>query len=280
MSTEGPLSDVKTGVEVVAALMKTAGDHPDVKEAGANLAKTALTITRTINVALLPLAAMNFGVEKAKKYFEEHFSNDLLSVASSIPAEEIIEPRASLVGPALQALAFAHDEPDLKAMYLNLMATSMASSKASLAHPAFVEIIRQLSPDEASVLRNLLQGEVPYAAVELRQRQVPVGHRVLLSHLISFTHTETGTPAELADHAAMVDNWTRLGLFEVEYDHIFLTDPNAYSWVKTRPEYLRLKAQCEAAGKAIDFGKGLIRRTAFGRQFAKAVGIEVEAAAL
>jgi hypothetical protein len=154
-----PISSAKAGVTVLGELMKVAGDNPHVKEAGSNLGKTALTITKTINNALLPLAAVNFAFDKARRYFDEKFADDLSAKVAAIPVESIVDPKASIAGPALQGLAFTHEEPNLKNMYLSLLATAMDGRVASAAHPAFVEVIKQLTADEADKIAIILKEE-------------------------------------------------------------------------------------------------------------------------
>src|SRR5712692_5071017 len=111
MEPKGPameeqMKTARDGIALVGEILKAAGDNPQVKEAGANLGQTALTITKTINNALLPLAAVNFAFDKARKYFAEKFESDLSAKASAIPVECLVEPKASIAGPALQGLAF------------------------------------------------------------------------------------------------------------------------------------------------------------------------------
>lgn len=156
MTINDSIKTATSGVALVGEIIKAAGDNPNVKEAGQNLGQTALTITRTINNALLPLAAVNFAFDKARIYFAEKFQQDILQKASAIPPEQIIEPKASIAGPALQGLAFTHEEANLKDMYLSLLATAMDGRVASEAHPAFVEIIKQLNSEEANLIRGVL----------------------------------------------------------------------------------------------------------------------------
>jgi hypothetical protein len=58
-------------------------------------------LPKAINNALLPLAAINFAFDKARAYFAEKFRQDLSEKAAAIPPEQIVEPRASIAGPAL-----------------------------------------------------------------------------------------------------------------------------------------------------------------------------------
>jgi Abortive infection alpha len=52
-------------------------------------------------------------------------------------------------------MLFASEEPDLREMYAKLLATSMDSATSDEAHPSFVTIIQQLTPDEARILRHI-----------------------------------------------------------------------------------------------------------------------------
>jgi abortive infection alpha-like protein len=68
------------------------------------------------------------------------------------PPERIVSPNLAVAGPIVDAMRFVAHEPDLREMYANLLATSMDANIARNAHPAFVEIIRQLTADEAKIL--------------------------------------------------------------------------------------------------------------------------------
>jgi hypothetical protein len=186
MSLEDGLKNAKTAMEVLGEVVKAAGEDPNVKAAGSELGQTALTITKTINNALLPLAAVNFAFEKARAYFSGAFQRDIGAKTASIPPAEIVEPKASIAGPALQGLAFAHEEPNLKEMYLNLIAGAMDRRSASKAHPAFVEIIRQLSAEDADHASHFLRLEGGMPIAEIRLGSHPGGGWTLLyRHLLA-----------------------------------------------------------------------------------------------
>jgi abortive infection alpha-like protein len=61
-------------------------------------------------------------------------------------------------------MLFASEEPDLREMYVKLLATSMDGATSDDAHPSFVTLIQQLTPDEARILHHLasLKQEWPY----------------------------------------------------------------------------------------------------------------------
>ena len=71
---------------------------------------------------------------------------------------------------------------------------------------------------------------------------------------------------------AMIDNWARLGLVEIDYKQ-HLTRPAAYDWVETRPEFIKLREQYEHDNIKLTYQKGIIRCTYFGQRFAAAIGL-------
>lgn len=273
MEFDDSLKTASSGVALVGELIKAAGESPSVKEAGQNLGKTALTITKTINNVMLPLAAVNFAFDKAKVYFSEKFQQDLSQKASTIPLEQIVEPKASIAGPALQGLAFTHEEANLKDMYLSLLATAMDGRVADEAHPAFVEIIKQLTSEEATLILDILKSNTPLPAVEIMLNIVgKEGQSLLGTHLLNNIELDSRTAIENPKLPAMVDNWIRLGLITVDYTKK-LTAEGSYSWAEERPEVLKFKLERENETQKISFQYGILTRTSLGTQFAKAVGL-------
>ncbi len=272
MGIEDDAKVAQTGVAVVGELIKLAGKDPNVAEAASNLGKTALTVTKAINVALLPIAALNFGFDRAKAYFETRFASDLSEKAKNIPPDKVVEPKASIAGPALQGLAFTHEEPDLKDMYLNLLSSAMDARLAPKAHPAFVEIIKQINSQEAPLLRTLISnGFLPICEIRLKTPGVN-GWKLLYNHLLNWVDTNSGEAKDESLLPPMIDNFIRLGLITVEYG-TFLEGEGIYNWAEQRPEFISFKEQQEPFGKSVVIQRGVMLRTGLGFQFAQAVGL-------
>lgn len=262
---------VPPAITVVGELIKTAAHNPSVRAAGGELGKAAHTIAKTINIALLPLAAINFGYERAKHYFDENFRPDLEAKLAGLSAEEIVEPKASLAGPVLQGLAFTHEEAALKDMYLNLLASAMKRGEATRAHPAFAEVIKQLTAEEARILLAALSPPNIKPIAQIRAMHPNGGWTVLLNHVMPITDSGTNQPVEEPDLPAMVDNWIRLGLVDISYVEHLASQPgsNRYEWAQKRPEFERLKS-AHATGPVVA-APGRFSMTAFGSQFAQVV---------
>lgn len=258
---------------ITSEVLRAIRDDPKAREAAGNVGRSLSIVTKTIENALLPLAAVNYAFEKAREYFSGQFQEDLSKRAAEIPAEHIVAPKASVAGPTLQGLAFTHEEPDLKAMYLSLLTTAMDDRTASDAHPAFVEIIKQMTSEEARLIRSFLgtHGTHPIVQIHSVNRE-DRSYRILIKHIVNFIEENERRPAENARFSAMIENWIRLGLVNVDYTK-HPADKSAFDWVEKRPEFIKLKEACESEERMVTYEKGAISRTDFGAQFAAAVGI-------
>lgn len=279
MTGDDPINQATSALHAIGEIVKAAGDDAQAKRAAHELGKTAVTVTKFINACLLPLAVLNYAVDKARTYFESRFPEEFAEIAKEIPPEELVEPKASLAGPLLQALAFSHEEQDLKRMYLHLLASGMDRRTSETAHPSFVDIIKHLTAAEAHYLSSTIAAGTNIPLVEFRLRlsgsifSSRTGFRVLLKHLPDIRDS-SGKRVVVPDVAAMIENFCRLGLIEVDYEaragSTRAMEAEAYAWIKLRPEYRNLK---DAHGKDLIVQKGLMLPTRFGLMFASAVGI-------
>lgn len=270
------IDDLKKAADVASTAAKALEGTEGGKLAKDELGKTALTVTKLVNNALLPIAAVNFAFDKAREYFGTKFPQDMHERVKDVPPEELTAPKASIAGQALQGLAYSHDEPDLKELYLALLGKAMTKSSAPSIHPSFVEIIRQLAAEEIELLSKVLRAPSNLPIVEIHVEKGG-GNVTLEKHVIDLRNVPGDTPAETPRIAVFIENWKRLGLVEVHYDR-WLVPADQYRRFEERPEFLRAKAERETAASKVGIDKGVLERTQFGRDFAKAVGmLDIEA---
>jgi len=247
-------------------LLRAAEGSPEMTAAARSLAARTAVKERVKLKLYQPFARM-LGVSKA--YFEDTFPLEMGAKIADIPDDNLITPPASVAVPALQGLSYTFEEPSLKELYLNLLATASDNRRADQAHPAFAEIIKQLAPNETHLLNVTLNVQDSLAARVKDERADPPGaFIVLMSHLLPLIDATTREPKEEPQAPTWVDNWQRLGLVNVTYTE-YRTGDGAYDWVHMRPEYVRLTERPNVT--KINFDKGLIRTTDFGRQFFRAV---------
>lgn len=262
------VAEVGKAVGVLKTVIEIAEKSPELTVAGTNLAKSAQTITTLVNNCLLPIAAVNFAFEKGRQYFSEKFSSDLEAITADIPFENIVEPKASIAAPILEGLAFSNEEESLKDMYLHLLKSSMNLRARSIAHPAFVQVVKQLEAIEAVLLKNILLLHDGAPIVQIRHEiKGSGGFNIMFTHVLNFHNKTTLDPIVIENSAAMVDNWIRLGLVTVSYVQNFV-EPSHYDWVEKRPEYAN--ALLKGLEGKIVFQKGLLSVTSFGEQFKRA----------
>lgn len=209
-----------------------------------------------------PLARL-MGV--SKDYFENDFNVEIAQKTAWIPDEELITPLASIAIPAMQGLSYSLGEPNLKEMYLNLLAAATDRRRQSEAHPSFAEIIRQLSAVEIDALDLILKDNL-HPIVQLRVRTLDSdSYQTFHEGLLNWVDPESKTPIE-RDLSAFLDNWVRLGLISITFAER-LADPDLYEWSRFRPEYVKLAEH----GDLLSAEPGMLRVTSFGRRFAQAV---------
>ncbi|MBU5612176.1 DUF4393 domain-containing protein [Geomonas azotofigens] len=120
-----------------------------VKPAAKQIGKGLETVAKTINIALAPLSGLVWGYDKIREHLEASLAEKLYNKQES----EIISPAPNIAGPLLESLRYTGYDEDLRELFTNLLASSMDIDKLRYAHPAFVDIIKQLTADEAKILK-------------------------------------------------------------------------------------------------------------------------------
>ena len=120
---------------------------PAAKEIGKGLT----TVAKVINIALVPVSGLVWGFEQIESYVKSAVEKRL----ENKNPKDIQSPPLNIAGPLFESLRFAGCQVELSELYANLLASSMDKETASNAHPSFVEIIKQISPDEAKILLHL-----------------------------------------------------------------------------------------------------------------------------
>lgn len=209
------------------------------------------------------------------EYFEYGFEEDMRSRVEAIPEEHRVAPKPSIAAPAMLGLAFSVDEPELKKLYLDLLASASDDRLSKGVHPAFVEVIRQLTAEEIPVLAYPLGTNMVMPVARIVGKTEGGAEIKLLTHLMELVTSCPGLDTAPALLPTYVDNWIRLGLVEVIYSGERLARAGAYEWVDTRPELQHLRENHgDPAIRSVEAVMGVLKPTSFGVAFANAVGME------
>ncbi len=123
---------------------------PATKEVGDALSSAARA-ARWLIAPIDYLAAQN---DRYQKYLER--------VAAKVPEHNLIEGHPQIVGPSFDHLRYIPDDSIIAEMFVNLLSRSIDRQRVEEAHPAFVHIISQLSPDEAVMIYHLGKSSYSY----------------------------------------------------------------------------------------------------------------------
>lgn len=265
MAAENQIRDV---VDAVAGVTKAVPVYQDVVQPAAQeIGKALQTVAKTVHVVLAPVSVLVWGYDQVREFVSTKVAERL----KNVPPENLVTPKPNVAGPALEALRYTGHESSLSDLYANLLAASMDKSTAQGAHPAFVEIIKQLTPDEAKIV-SLFVNDIALPLVNLRWEYKPnqdgkTGGNEVLVH---YSHLGVQAGCEYPNMTpAYIDNLCRLGLAEVptfwEY-----TTKGVYDALENDPHVKAHKASIEANPEIqpVLERKGL-RVSELGKQFAR-----------
>lgn len=85
----------------------------------------------------------------------ELYKQELSRAISSIPEEKRIEPNIQTTAQALENSKYCIESEELRKMFVNLISNSMDNRYIQNVHPSFAEIIKQMSPTDARILKTL-----------------------------------------------------------------------------------------------------------------------------
>lgn len=176
-----------------------------------------------------------------------------------IAEERIVEPEPYVAVPALQQLSYSFDSEELRELYANLLASSMNADTKFDVHPAFVDIIKQLTPDEAKLLRYFSKQEViPAVSVHLKSSSGS-GYTVLERIRVAIPNDVLFFPQNVGVY---VENLIRLKLLDIPAGTRY-TAESLYTPLEDTADYI-------GSGKdRIEFNRMVIDFTSFGKQFIK-----------
>lgn len=254
--------NIKNTIDAVTGLVKAIPIYDDaIQPAAKQIGKSLLTVTKLVNVALTPVSILVWGYDKIQDFID----NRVASKLENTPTENIITPDASVVGPALEALRFTGSNETLSEMYANLIANSMDSETAKKAHPGFVEIIKNMSSDEALLLKIFSEtSTLPIVDIRLKMKVGNESEFMLVENYSNLGKLAGCKHLELVQ--SYLNNLIRLGLLQIPHGR-FLLDDNTYSSLLEVEEFLKFKDSYETETTTTVVSKKYISLTKLGVQF-------------
>lgn len=265
---ESPKGAIGETVDAVSKVIDKIPIYQDaVQPAAQEVGKGLLIVARAVTTALAPVEGLIWGVEKIREFVREKVSEKL----ENVPPEDIQPPKPHVGVPVIEALRYTGDEESLSELYANLLANSMDKKTAYEAHPAFVDIIKSMSPDEAKIMQYLAQRpSQPLIEIRLAKNDYSfaVVHRQV--SLLGF-YSGCDYPELVATY---IDNLKRLGLLDVP-DGRYMKNNEAYKAIEEHPYVVGLIDPLKSSPDAkVKIERQKVEVTSLGRQFVNACVID------
>jgi len=271
MSTEEikPDSNIKATIDAVTGLVTAIPIYQDaIQPSAQQIGKSLETITKTVNIALAPIKALVWGYEQVEQFISSKVTEKL----RGIPEENIITPIPQIAGPAVEALRYTGHDVNLRELFANLLANAMDKETAHSVHPSYVEIIKNISSDEAILLSAFITTKVyPIININSKYKDIKKGYRLIYPKYSHIDKIISLTRPDLIP--VYVDNLCRLGVLESPKG-IFMTSENIYEPLENDSELDEIKKSIVESACEVSFDREIVRPTSFGSYFIDNVVIE------
>lgn len=260
---------IKDTADAVKGVIEAVPVYEDVVQPAAKEIGTALqTVAKTVHILLAPVSGLVWGYDQIKEFVSTRVAEKL----SDIPEDRLRTPEPNIAGPALESLRYTGHQDDLRELYASLLATAMDADTMGQAHPAFVEIIRQLSPDEAKMIRSLAySGARALIDVRNQSNTPPAGGHWALKHFSLVPYDADCVNPEYG--SSYLVNLQRLGLVELRENYRLIPkdEIDEYETLRNHEIIKELTEEItKEPGHSVDIWDGAIHLTPLGRQFCHA----------
>ncbi len=213
-----------------AKLNKPNAAESDDQENSARLAAEPSSLVSG-NDALVMLDSIDLEA-KARNFITDKIGQQVSDNLADVDLVDICQPNLSVVGPAFNALKYSYHQPQIVKLYGNLISTAMSAKTARFAHPGFVDLIRNITEDEARVLSWFFKQKV-LPVIDIKKVINKTQSEMRLNTLVSTIAQDAG--CEYDDLAeSYLANLERIGLLEIPRS-VCLTDDSLYIRVLSLP---------------------------------------------
>lgn len=201
-----------------------------------------------------------------KEYSVKETAKLLEKKLEKVPDENLVTPPNYVFVPALQAISVSIDNEVLRDMYANLLAKSVFIETSDQAHPAYVDIIRQMSPIDAIIFKEINKNQTA-----LPIKEFGIANKEDGSIFQSNAYLTNIDLYNVSIVSTSLSNLIRLGLFDKIDEQSF--DTSLYDDIDKNPEVIKLcnKVTLEyikdPKNQFIIYENRVLTQTAFGASF-------------
>jgi len=188
----------------------------------------------------------------------ENFKNELQDSLSTVPEEFRKEPSTQIVLKTLEEAKYCVEEGELRNLFTKLL-TSATDTRQDV-HPSFAQIIGQMSPNDAKILR-IFKTQPEYPICDLHFVVNDKGSFNVISQNIFISGPKT---MSLGEKNISISSLIHLGLLDIPWGEHFSSDAY-YSGFEDTAIYLNAKAKY--LSDKLELQKKIVRLTSLGQSF-------------
>lgn len=92
---------------------------------------------------------------------QDRLANYIAEAVQKVPSNRLIAPQQSMAIQVCERLRTFDEKEEFKALYINLLARMIDRERVGEAHPAFINVLSQLAPDEIIVVKQMAESIHP-----------------------------------------------------------------------------------------------------------------------
>lgn len=186
---------------------------PTAKELG-------ITLKELTNVVLKPVRGIIWGFDTIIEYIKvellNYFAERNIDISKINPNFD-----KSIVVPTIEALRYTKD--DIKQMFIHLLGASLCKETSEFVHPAFVEILKQMTSDEAKIIKQLPKKSLYEPIIDIEVQKAQINGIFTVFSNFSVIADEAGCEYPEKGHI-YINNLLRLGLVDVPPSSYLIDD--------------------------------------------------------
>jgi hypothetical protein len=177
-------------------------------------------LLKAIQIALAPVQLAGVGQDRFRRFIDKS--------RNRVSPEMQVLPAPQIIGPILEGIRYEPEDTPVDEMFSQLLSSAMDKKRMENAHPAFVEIIKQLSSDEAILL----------VALSVRPRR----HHFRVPY--DSEKQVWGGPSEIGLDERPTELLSMPTNFDLYVTHLFNLGLAEYrNWKREEPEFADIPAQ-------------------------------------
>jgi len=201
------------------------GASPAVKQTGQILED----LTKVVHLALAPIQYLGALQDRYRHFID--------TSVRRVPEDRRISPAPQIVGPILEGIRYEPEGTPIDGMFSELLSKSMDRQHVNEAHPAFPTIIKQLSSDEAKILKSLLRANYDFVYCRDYDDKVRLfsGHKVEVDDL---PRAALSFPDNVSFYFEHMNHLGLAGIFQIgNQEPLFAETERRQTGVRIRSKY-------------------------------------------